>query len=74
MVSRQQTRERDMKWAIFQEQGYCRVGGYLTEADADDDLWGRPDGCYVAAVCVCPDAVMTVPATDCPVCETTIEE
>jgi hypothetical protein len=53
-------------WAIFNDDDTCRVGGYPDEKTADEDLWGRPDGCRVAPSCECTDRLR--PADECPVC------
>lgn len=56
-----------MRWAIFTEDDEYRSGLYDTESLAEDDLWGRPEGCRPAPACECVDGT-TRPADECEVC------
>lgn len=54
-------------WALFDNDGEHHGRGYHTsERAADDDLYGRPDGTYVAPACLCLGYVRE--AYDCVVC------
>ncbi len=59
-------------WAIFSGNGEYHEGVYTDENDANDDLWGRPDGCYVGRACQCAGPVR--PADECIVCGFEAEE
>jgi hypothetical protein len=57
-----------MWWAIFTENdNEYRSGLYDTEKQAEEDLYGRPEGCHVALACQCVPG-LTRPAAECPVC------
>lgn len=52
-------------WAIFNDDRTCRVGGYTSEKDAEEDMWCRPEGCFVDRVCDCVDALDQRPVGEC---------
>lgn len=55
------------EWAIFDENGdHYAPGVYTSEADADNDMWGRPEGVHVAAACQCVGPVRE--AVECSSC------
>jgi hypothetical protein len=57
-----------MNWAIFTENdNEYWAGLYITQAEAEDDLHGRPEGCHVAQACECVIGI-TRPASECMVC------
>lgn len=61
-------------YAIFTENdNEYWAGLYDTEHLAEQDLWGRPEGCYVAPACECVDG-LTRPADECIVCAPIDEE
>lgn len=55
-------------WAIFDEDGSVRIDGYRSEKDADEDLYGRPEGCFVARPCRC---IVPAPFEHCAPCRDT---
>lgn len=53
-------------WAIFVDNGEYHDGVYTDETDADNDMYGRPEGAYVDKACQCVGSVR--PADECVTC------
>lgn len=54
-------------YAIFQWSNEFYAGPFDVEKEAEEDLWGRPDSCYVGPACLCEPDVRH--ASECPKCE-----